>query len=232
MFLILLIYAIYPKTLTLLVVQTAAIALGAVPLFAITKERLGKEGGVVIVALYFLYPALWGINLWDWHPVAFSIPFLIGAFYFFSKRNYKLYAISIALALSCKETVAFPVIFLGIYGIRKHRSSLPSLGDLSKSKDAIVSLTTVLIGLGWIALSFTIPGLPHYSILSSYYGYLGGSIGEIISSSVSNPGLILGHLFRFESFRYYIFLLGPIAFLPLLSPDIFGIAALSSLWIL
>jgi len=233
-FLLLPLYALYPKTITLLVAQTLAIALGSIPLFLMAKRELGSEEAVMMTAIYFSYPPLWGVNLFDWHPVAFAIPLLMATFYFFSEKRYGLYAVFAALSLACKETVALPILLLGFYGLWEHKERLAgSLGlKFWKSGSMLISLGTIGAALAWLALSFAIPSPPHYSILPHYYGYLGNSLGQALSNAITNPALILKHLFRRESFLYLILTLGPLAFLPLLAPRILGITGPTYLAIL
>ena len=63
-------YLIYSGPETLLFLQTAAIALGGLPLFWLARERLGSGlAGLTLLAAYLLFP-----TLEDRHPLGFSPP--------------------------------------------------------------------------------------------------------------------------------------------------------------
>jgi uncharacterized membrane protein len=69
-------YRLWADPRLLLILQSVALGLGAVPLFWIAQRELGRPRfAMMVVIAYLVYPALGYINLFDFHPVAFSIPF-------------------------------------------------------------------------------------------------------------------------------------------------------------
>jgi uncharacterized membrane protein len=79
-------YALWPGPNTLLGVQTAAVVLGAAPMYVLGRRAFaaGEHGSVVgglVAGLGFLaWPALWGVALADYQDLVIGVPFLIGAY--------------------------------------------------------------------------------------------------------------------------------------------------------
>src|SRR5205085_9606428 len=78
-----LVYLIYPHPESLVVLQTAALALGALPTYALARDVLQIRWLALVFALgYLLFPSLQAMNLYEFHPVALATPLLIAAFLF------------------------------------------------------------------------------------------------------------------------------------------------------
>ncbi|MDE3230745.1 MAG: DUF2079 domain-containing protein, partial [Chloroflexota bacterium] len=69
-------YLIHSGPETLLVVQSLAVALGALPLYALSLRRLPQFPfvGVGLVVAYFISPFTMGLTLWEFHPVSLAAP--------------------------------------------------------------------------------------------------------------------------------------------------------------
>lgn len=109
-------YKLIPRPETLLVLQSLFLAIGALPVYWLAKERLHSEAaGLVFAAAYLLYPAMQNTNLFDFHGVVFSTPLLLFAFYFLDKQRlfwFWFFAIS---ALLCREDIAIVLGMTGVY---------------------------------------------------------------------------------------------------------------------
>ena len=109
------IYALAPFTETLLVLQTMALGMAALPLFLLSRRILeNKWQGLLVAILWLTHPAVAGANFYDFHPIAFSPLFLFTAVYFWWLRRWAPFWISIALLLSVKEELSIIVVLLGI----------------------------------------------------------------------------------------------------------------------
>ena len=81
-------YLVHPIPETLLVAQSVALALSAIPLYLIAQRETRRNGlSLLLTAAYLLSPALGGMNLIDFHPYAFAPLFLLWAFYFLEKPH-------------------------------------------------------------------------------------------------------------------------------------------------
>ncbi|MFC4357763.1 DUF2079 domain-containing protein [Halobium salinum] len=211
-------YAIYPSTVWFLTIQAAIIATAGFPIYKIASRHLPKEHSLLLALLFYLNPVVWGIILNGWHPVSLAIPFLLASFYYLQEENYRVYWLFVVLALFCKETVALPIGMLGIYHLWEHRT------DLSRRRLA-VSFGTMFVAAIWLALPFVLPDPESgWSAFHSYYGYLGGSAGEIVTNAILNPELWLKQIFEYSSLMYLVYFLAPFVFLPILSPKETGIS--------
>ncbi|MCS7001904.1 MAG: DUF2079 domain-containing protein, partial [Dehalococcoidia bacterium] len=73
-------YWVWPDPRVLLIVQSLALALGAVPVFLFARRRLGSAGmALALAAAYLLLPALHYINFYDFHEIALTTPLLLCA---------------------------------------------------------------------------------------------------------------------------------------------------------
>jgi uncharacterized membrane protein len=207
-------FRLVPGPEVLLVAQSVALALGALPVFAIARRRLGDDRPAAAFAvLYLLNPSLHGINVRDFHAAALAIPLLLAALYCVEAERPALFALAVAAALSCREDAALAVLGLGAW--------------LCLARDRwLWGVTTGVIALGVLIIDvrFLIPwfrGEP-YAHLARYARH-GGSLGEIVVGLVLHPFRALGTLLSTDRFVYLAALLAPLAFLPLLAArDLIG----------
>src|SRR3989344_651265 len=76
-------FLIFPSAYYLLIIQTLALAFGALPLYLFAKKILQRKDFALLLAIgYLLYPSLHRVNLFDFHPISFFPPLLFAALYF------------------------------------------------------------------------------------------------------------------------------------------------------
>jgi uncharacterized membrane protein len=83
-------YALFPSALTLNFFQALFMALGALPVYGIARDRFGgsERAGLAWAAIYLLYPSLWFVTMSaPWQPRTLAIPALLGAFYFLQRAQ-------------------------------------------------------------------------------------------------------------------------------------------------
>lgn len=109
------VYAIFPATETLLVLQTIAIAMAAWPLFLLARRMLGNDSQAFVVGLIWLtHPAVAGGNFYDFHATVFAPILAFSALYFRQCRRWLPFWIFIALLLMVKEDQSILVVLLGV----------------------------------------------------------------------------------------------------------------------
>jgi uncharacterized membrane protein len=188
----------------LLVIQTVALSLTAVPLYYLGARVVGNPYAGLAVALAFLISfAVAGVNWFDLHYEAFFIPLFVGGYALtvsgWNRTGYTLLALS---GLANFPFMIFPALF-GLQNLvysRWHRyTALPSAW-----KPAPRAYDLLLVGIAVAAL------------LSSYVELttIGPNLGSFLHSSGGGAPAI-GSETRLVTL---IFLLAPLAFLPLLSP--------------
>src|SRR6266542_1009258 len=116
MYLLAPLFWIAPGPVTLLVVQSVALALGALAVFGMAARRLGDERPAAAFAvLYLVNPSLHGINVRDFHAAALAIPLLLAAIYAAETRRPWMFIAASLLTLLCREDAALAVVGLGAW---------------------------------------------------------------------------------------------------------------------
>ncbi|MBS7251878.1 MAG: DUF2079 domain-containing protein [Candidatus Freyarchaeota archaeon] len=221
-------YSVYPSPLTLLVLQSFFISLGAVPIFYFAADTFrSRNVALLFVTLYLLYPPLQGVNWYDFHPECL-VPFFLGAaFYLFRKRRYFSFFLLIVLGMMCKETVTLIVFFMGLYGLWINRRKILAYSvlapkELVRDGGIVFSILTLGMSALWYLLaskiieSYSVTGQAYYF----FWGYLGVGLLGIIRNIILNPFYALQLAFTpFQAKTFYLLVLfAPLAFLSFMNP--------------
>ena len=220
-------YAVIPSPVVLLIVQTLGLGLGAFPIYWLARERLGRALALVVALAYFLSPGLENIGLTEFHEIALATPLLAYATYFLLRQHFKGFCVSLVIALLVKEEIALIAIIFGAYIFLVQRKRW-------------LGLALSLFGAAWILvlLQFLIPFFrgPEYGSTFYYFGqgaiggggarysYLGRSVPEILTTVLTQPGYVWQYVWVPEKIEYVLHLLVPLAFLPLVGFEVFGLA--------
>jgi uncharacterized membrane protein len=125
-------YWIYPHTAALLVVQTMALALGAVPVYLLGRRLLNSTVLAILLATaYLLNPAIQQGNLEQFHVEAFEVPLLGFAIYAAVAWRPRLLAAMVVLLLLCKQDEALYLVPLGLWVLlrRDRRAGTAVIGS-------------------------------------------------------------------------------------------------------
>jgi uncharacterized membrane protein len=165
----------------LLVVQVAALAAGAVPLYWLGRKHLqSARDAALISAAYLIYPSLqWGA-LHEFDAVALSVPLLMACVWFLDEERLWAFALAAALAMLCQEQIGLIVACLGtVYGWRTRRWAPAAVIAVCGVAMTVVDLHVVL---------------PHFSDGTPYQSRLagvGGSPGGVLTTTVLDPSAIV-----------------------------------------
>ncbi len=201
------VYALVPRTETLLAVQSFALGGAAVPLYLTARRYLGPSlPAFVIVFAFLTHPSLHGPNFYDFHFLALS-PFFVGwAAYFFVSRSNKLLALSVFGALLCREDVALAValVALGLFALRIRPKVTGAL---------------LVASLGWF-LGVKFGWMRRFAVdtFSDYYEPLirpgDEGFSGVLETLLTNPLYVASTLFTGEKLLLALQLLVPFAWLP------------------
>jgi uncharacterized membrane protein len=212
----------WPSPSMLLVVQAAAVALGALPAFWLALKHLGSERAALGFALaYLLYPALQWMTLSEFHPVALATPLMLFAIWYLDEGRLVMFALFAIAAAATKEHVGLVIAGLGLwYALSRRR---PAQG-------AVIAAA----GVAWTAFAVLVV-IPHFaagdgSSFYARYSEVGGSPGGILETAVDDPGQLLSSVFSGRTLGLVGRLLLPLALLPLAAPLVL-VAALPELGI-
>ena len=205
------VYWIWSHVHMLLLCQTLALASGALCVFAIAKHRLESSpvAGVFSVA-YLLYPALGFVNRFDFHPVALSIPLILGGILAAERGRWRMACMCFVGAMLCKEDLGLAVAMYGVtafFLFAKRR-----LGP---------SLFVAGLSVSFLAMFVVLPafrGEP--SDTWERYQHWGATPREALVGVLTHPTAVIKDVFQQSPLKaaFIIKLLLPLAFLPLLRP--------------
>jgi uncharacterized membrane protein len=204
LYFIALLYKIYPSVYWLFAIQSAALALGAIPTYLLALQAGLKESqAVAMVAVYLLYPVIYNSNLADFHPDAIALPALLTAILAARSKKIVWFCLSLILVLGCKAVLSLTVFGLGIW-------------LLFFEKRRLYGIIAIISGIAWflIANQLIIPFFGTEATLVNRhlyrYSYLGKSFAETLQILFSNPQVIFANLFSPLNFEYLALLLAPV----------------------
>ena len=196
-----LLYKISPNVHWLFLVQSTALALGALPTWYLARlAGLREHQAIALSIVYLLYPVIFNANLFDFHPEVIAVPALFAAILAARLGQLLGFSLAIILVLGCKFILALTVAALGgwLLVIEKKRGC---------------GVIALLAGIAWffIATQVILPTFNPQQITSlSRYGYLGHSIPEIIPNLFLKPGTILTVILSFDNLKYLILVFAPV----------------------
>ena len=200
---------VWPSPNLLLVLQAAAIALGALPVSRLARKHLGSERSAVGFGLaYLLYPPVQWLTLNEFHPVALACPLLLFAFWYLDENRLLPFAAFALLAALAKEEIPLVVAGFGAwYALsRRHR---------------LTGGAILVLGVLGSALAVEVL-VPHFngtaSSFYSRYTEVGGSPGGILKTAFTHPLRLLETAFSARDAHYLGQLLVPLGGLWLLAP--------------
>jgi len=196
-----LLYKIVPDVHWLLAVQAVCLAAGAVPTFYLAQKAGLEKGQAVAMALvYLLYPQVFNVNLFDFHPEVMALPAILAAVLAARLGQIKWFCLCIFVILGCKSVLSLTVAAMGIWLLVFEKRRL--FGAIALSS-----------GIAWflIATQLILPtfGLSQPAAIGRY-GYLGNSLQEIIINLLLHPNLLLSRIFTQLNFQYLALLLFPV----------------------
>ena len=199
----------------LYLIETLALAAGAIPIWLLARDRLANGWlALGLSTAYLLNPSIQWINWWHFHPDALAVTPLLFAYWLGTKERWGWFTVAAVAALLCKEDAALALVGLGaVLAIRGHRKE----GGI-----------TAAVSVVWFTLCEKVI-IPHANgglgaFYQDFYGDLGKSVFEIAWNAVRHPSRILRVMTNRESQQYYKQLLGPFGYVPLAAPLVLLIA--------
>ncbi|MCP8320433.1 MAG: DUF2079 domain-containing protein [archaeon] len=195
-------YTIYPSVETLLVIQSAVLALGAVPLYWMARDKLGKHIAPLISLLYLCYPPLHHLNFNDFHLQAFLPTLFLFTIYYLERKCWLKYFAFLTLSMATIEFTPIIVIFVGLYGFKQYKMAKQELKYI---------IITIIVGVSWLFLAL---------MAKEYFNPYTSPIPSTFNHVLSNPINAIHTLFKDLGSKvlYMMLFFAPVAFLPFLSP--------------
>ncbi|HEX9992348.1 MAG TPA: DUF2079 domain-containing protein [Acidimicrobiales bacterium] len=200
-----------PAVPTLLLVQSAALAVAVVPLWQLCRRVMHLRAGAssALVAAWALHPAVHNMNLAGFHPETLAVPAMVAAAAAALARRWWVFAGAAAVAVLLHAELGLVVAAAGaVWAVRGRRA---------------VGIAAVVAGLAWVAFATLVVG-PSVSggevVATRYLGSYGDGAGEVVRTMLANPGTVATDLFTQRNLDVVVGLLAPLLFLPLLAPRV------------
>jgi uncharacterized membrane protein len=196
-----LLYKIYPNVHWLLAVQAVALALGALPTWSLARQAgLTERQAIAMAVVYLLYPLVFNVNLFDFHPEVMALPALLGAILAARLNRLWWFTLAIVFVLGCKAVLSITVAAMGVWLLlfeKKRRCGAMAL----------------FLGAAWflIASQVIIPSFSGNQPAAVHrYSYLGNSVLEIAKNLILKPWLVLNRIDVIDNLKYFVQLLLPV----------------------
>ena len=212
------VYWLFPSAGVLLVIQAAALGLGALPTFLIARDKLRDEMlAALLAAAFLLQPALGWTNLEHFHPDVFEVPLALFLLWFMTRQRWIGYFVCLGLLLMVKEDVVLFAFVLGIYVAVKH----------DRRVGVATSAVSLLFAL--VALKVILPHLNGVGTLNGWRIPFGGPVG-FLRTLVAHPGRVIAYMTAGKRLWYAWQLFVPVGLVALAAPGVLliGVAALGS----
>ena len=177
-------YWMFPHPETLLVAQTVALALGALPIYLLARRLLprGIERLIWVLA-YVVSAPLAFITLYDFHEVALAVlPLGLGMYFLVTRRTVPL-VLALLVAFTVKEEIALIGIGFGIALAFQKRWLIAAAVAVGSAAVFVVTLTLIIPAFA---------GAPYQYI--GRYASLGGSELEIARTLLLDPPRVIAVL--------------------------------------
>ncbi len=113
------VYYLWDDVRAILIVQTVALALGALPVYWIARYALTSIKSqwlpLAFVVAYLMFPALQAANVADFHADPFVVAPLLFAFWYATQRRYRVMWAWAIVAMLVKENLPTLTFMLGLY---------------------------------------------------------------------------------------------------------------------
>ena len=202
----------------LYVAQAIALALGAVPVYLIARDRFTNPWmGLCFAVVYLMYAPVQWISWAMFHPEALVITPFLFAWWFATRERWGWYTAMVLLALSTREDVALAVFVLGAVIMVVLRNAP------DRRRVVRMGVGTMVLGLLWYLVCTRIV-LMHFNggeepfYITYFYGNYGRTAGEIITTILRHPDRVVSDAVQHDRLVFYKQLSWPMGWTLLANP--------------
>lgn len=209
-------YWIAPSPYWLLIGQSAAVGLGAIPLYWLARRFLGRAWPAALIAVAYLFNyGLQSANLFDFHAQMMAGTFLLFAFHYMLERRPVPFVLFAAVASLTKEEIVLLVAMMGLYALFVERR--PRWGIPIFVAGAAYFLLVMQVAIPAFNVGDT------SQLVEGRYEAFGGSMGGVVRTAITDPLFTLSFLLSGDKPLYLASLLGLTGFLALFAPFVLAI---------
>ncbi|MBF2027148.1 MAG: DUF2079 domain-containing protein [Oscillatoriales cyanobacterium C42_A2020_001] len=196
-----LLYRIHADVHWLFLVQAIALASGAIPTWHLAHQAGLKDSQAAAISLaYLLYPLIFNLNLFDFHPEVIALPLFLAAVLAARSQRLMGFVVCVVAILGCRDALSLTVAAMGVW---------LWLFEQRRLYGAIAFITGIL----WFILATQVI-LPHFQpagvLGASHFAEFGKTIPEILLNLVLRPDLLLRKLLTLQNLGYLLLLLLPL----------------------
>ncbi len=207
-------YALVQSPYTLLFQETLLVALGALPIYWLARDRLNNRwAGLMLALVYLLLPGVMNGNLYELRERPVAMGFWLFAFYFYERNHFWPYLLFGVLAMSCRPENGLVLVMLALYAF---------IGQKHRAQGWKWVSGPLVLGAGWFAIAtlLIIPGFSTNGGIALSENFAGGSpLGALKAFFTDWAEFFPGNGLVGKS-GYVPLLLLPLLFLPLGSPSV------------
>lgn len=194
-------YKIHPDVHWLFALQAIGLSLGTLPLYALARQAgLTSAQALTLAAVYLLYPIIFNLNLFDFHPDVFAPATLLAAVWAARTNRIGWFVVMIVVTLCLKDVLSLVVAAMGVWLLVFEKKRWCGAIALA------AGTAWFLIATQWI--------LPFYSGTEARaldrYAEFGKTPLEIAVNLVLKPQLLLSRLLTLANLQYVALLLLPV----------------------
>jgi len=208
-YLLLPVYFVFDSPITLQIAQGIILGSSLIPVYLLMRHfKLSNKVMAVMMVAFAFYPAVAGGTMYDFHENCFLLPFILWLLYFAEKKKHIPMYIFMVLTFSVKEDAAVYIAFIALYFIFSGRKKLHGFAMLLSSIGYFVFAVTFLGKFGEGAMT----GRFDNFMTDPELGLV-----DVILTIFKNPAYFISRCISEEKLIFILFMLFPLAFLPILS---------------
>jgi len=217
-------YWLWSDVRVLLIVQSLALGLGALPIYLYARRRFGTWAhgnalALVVAAAYLAYPAMHNANLNDFHEVSLLPPLLGFALYGLLTGRRRVTWLFLILCLMVKEDFSVTFLMFGLYIAAINPAGFRRRDGVFVAAAAVAWMLLVL----YLFYPAATRGML-YPFVARRYPWLGDSPESAATVLLTRPWIMLPYLTQAPKLLFALRLMGPLLFLPLLGWPVIGLA--------
>lgn len=194
-------YKIYPNVHWLFFVQSLALASGCWLTGQIALQAgLKSPQAEAMAVVYLLYPVVFNVNLFDFHPEVLLVPGILGAVLVARGGKIAWFCACVILTLSSKAVLSLTVAAMGFW-------------LLVFEKRRLYGAIALAAGIAWFLIATQVI-IPFFSGGEAAgvgrYSFLGDSVLEIILNLFLKPGIVLSQIFTLPNLEYLALFFAPV----------------------
>ncbi|MBK7579900.1 MAG: DUF2079 domain-containing protein [Myxococcales bacterium] len=204
-YVILPVYALFPRPETLMVLQGTLLGLGALPLYGFARRHVSDWTAAAVSLAYLVYYPLHCNNFVESKYLSLACFFILATFWAVERKKWLLFPLAFVAALVMREDIPVGLAVGGVF--------LLLTGHRPKSGTLIA-----LISVGWFlylrsrmdkAGSWWFPGMYKGLWATGEEGY-----SSVLKTVLTNPLFVLNEVLEKEKLVYLMHMLVPLVLLP------------------